>query len=186
MKELRPNLGSHSQRYCKWAVSTLQDKFTLQQDQYTHHTRMYSGSRRRHTESTPSYGTAGPDWDACSTRTERYRKEFSCSTVWYRFSRTTKKLHLILVHVKLLLTLSESVFHFLCSHQKMKVACVSKELDLLHGRMMENVSTLLLLFPIPSKWLLFPDVKHVLFSKHHVLYDIKHAKFHENLSVFIK
>lgn len=58
--------------------------------------------------SAPSYGTAGPDWDTGTTRTEVYRTEFSCSTASHRSGTITKKLHLILVHVMSLLTLSEN------------------------------------------------------------------------------
>lgn len=54
------------------------------------------------------YRAAGPGWDARATKTEGYRSEFSCSTVWHRFSTINKKLHLILVRVLLLLTMSDN------------------------------------------------------------------------------
>lgn len=57
---------------------------------------------------TPRCGTAGPDWDACGTMIEGHKMELSCFVVWNTFSRITKKLYLILIHVMLFLTLSEN------------------------------------------------------------------------------
>lgn len=128
-----------------------------------------------------SYRAAGPGWDARATKTEGYRSEFSCSTVWHRFSTINKKSHLILVRVLLLLTMSENcVLLPLLSPRTESCMClkVSRFTPWQTDGECRDIT-----FSYTPRQLLSPDAKYVLFSKQHVLYNIKHAKFHEHLSM---